>query len=110
MDRATGKRIDGGAHIAQSISDILTTPIGSRVMRRSYGSRLFELIDAPMNAATRQLIVAASAGAIVRWEPRIKLSRLQVGGARADGTLTLQIEGARADLPGQAPLNLTIAL
>jgi len=110
MDRVTGKRIEGAAHIAQSISDILTTPIGSRVMRRDYGSRLFELIDAPMNPATRQLIAAASAGAIGRWEPRIKLNRLRVDGARADGSLSLLIDGTRTDIPGQPPVNLTIAL
>ncbi|MCW2362443.1 MULTISPECIES: GPW/gp25 family protein [Sphingobium] len=109
MERATGKRIDGAEHIAQSIRDILTTPISTRVMRRDYGSRLFELIDAPLNAVTRQLIAAASAGAIARWEPRVKLSRIIVGSGDAAGKLTLLIEGARLDLPGGAPLNLSIA-
>ncbi|OJY65513.1 MAG: oxidoreductase [Sphingobium sp. 66-54] len=110
MERATGKRIEGEAHIAQSIADILTTPIGSRVMRRAYGSRLFELVDAPLNAATRQLISAASAGAIARWEPRVKLDRVAVGSGSADGGLSLIIEGTRTDLPGRQPINLTIAL
>ncbi|MCW2395170.1 MULTISPECIES: GPW/gp25 family protein [unclassified Sphingobium] len=109
MDRATGKPLDGAEHIAQSIRDILTTPISTRVMRRDYGSRLFELIDAPLNAVTRQLIAAASAGAIARWEPRVKLSRIVVGGGDAAGKLTLLIEGTRLDLPGGPPLNLSIA-
>lgn len=110
MDRHTGKRIEGEAHIAQSIGDILTTAIATRTMRRPYGSRLFELIDAPLNAITRQLIAAASAGAIARWEPRVKLSRVAVGTGGADGALSLDIEGTRADLPGHQPVNLTIAL
>lgn len=110
MDRLTGKTLDGTAHIAQSIADILTTPIGTRVMRRDYGSRLFELIDAPLNAVTRHLIAAASAGAIARWEPRVKLGRVQVGAGDAGGGLTISIEGTRLDLPGQPPLNLSIAL
>ncbi len=110
MDRNTGKRIDGVAHIAQSIADILTTPIGSRVMRRHYGSRLFELIDAPLNAATRQLIAAASAGAIARWEPRVKLSRIAVGTGDATGGLSLLIEGALVDAPSGPPFSLSIAL
>ena len=44
MDRETGKSLSGIEHLRQSIRDILTTPIGSRVMRRDYGSRLFELL------------------------------------------------------------------
>lgn len=110
MHRVTGKRIEGEEHIAQSIADILTTPIGTKVMRRTYGSRLFELIDAPMGAVTRQLIAAASAGAIARWEPRVKLKRVAVGAGDASGRLEIRIEGTRTDLPAPTPLDLSIAL
>ena len=61
----------------QSIIDILTTPIGTRVMRPEYGSRLFDLVDAPMNRATIVEIYAATAEALDRWEPRLKLERVQ---------------------------------
>jgi hypothetical protein len=44
-DKETRKALEGIDHLKQSIIDILTTPIGSRVMRRDYGSRLFELVD-----------------------------------------------------------------
>lgn len=40
MNRETGKALTGIEHIQQSIRDILVTPIGSRVMRRKYGSAL----------------------------------------------------------------------
>ena len=49
MNVNTGKTISEIAHIKQSITNILTTPIGSRIMRRDYGSRLFERIDQPIN-------------------------------------------------------------
>ena len=49
MNIDSGKSISEIAHIKQSIANILTTPIGSRVMRRDYGSRLFEKIDRPTN-------------------------------------------------------------
>jgi hypothetical protein len=52
MDAVTGKPMYDTAHLSQSIGDILSTPIGSRVMRRDYGSALFELVDAPGNALT----------------------------------------------------------
>ncbi|MEW7978507.1 MAG: GPW/gp25 family protein [Candidatus Sedimenticola endophacoides] len=49
MHAITGQHLAGEAHLRQSIIDILTTPLGTRVMRRDYGSRLFELVDAPIN-------------------------------------------------------------
>lgn len=42
-------------------------------MRRAYGSRLFELIDAPLNRNTLLDLYAATAEALDRWEPRFKL-------------------------------------
>ncbi len=110
MDRQTGAPLGGEAHIAQSIADILTTPLGSCIMRRDYGSALFSLIDAPLNALTLQRIAAACAGAIARWEPRIALKRVApvIGGAV--GTLSLSIEAVRVDMPGAAALTLDIPL
>src|SRR5689334_3853401 len=64
MDAATGKALDGNAHLAQSIGDILFTPLGSLIMRRDYGSMLFDLIDQPFNGATRLLIYASTALAL----------------------------------------------
>ena len=73
ISATNGRGLGGIDHLRQSIRDILTTPIGSRVMRRSYGSRLFELIDAPYSAATRLAIIAATAEALMTWEPRIEV-------------------------------------
>ena len=73
INAATGKRLGGIAHLRQSIRDILTTPIGSRVMRREYGSRLFRLVDAPLNRSTLLDLYAATAEALDLWEPRIRL-------------------------------------
>jgi phage baseplate assembly protein W len=53
LDASTGKQLSGMAHLRQSVRDILTTPIGTRVMRRDYGSRLYRLVDATMNDAMR---------------------------------------------------------
>lgn len=92
MDRSTGLRLGGDAHLAQSIADILTTPIGSRVMRRDYGSRIPDLIDAPMNGETVVQIYAAAAEALAKWEPRLKLLRMTVEEAEA-GRLTLGVIG-----------------
>ena len=52
VDASTGRALDGMQHLGQSIGDILMTPMGSRVMRRDYGSLLTELIDQPIYNAT----------------------------------------------------------
>ncbi|WP_336810934.1 GPW/gp25 family protein [Bosea sp. MMO-172] len=75
LDRRTLKRISGWAHVQQSIEVILTTPLGSRVMRRDFGSALFDLIDAKMTQRRVLALYAAAAIAIARWEPRFRLTR-----------------------------------
>lgn len=99
ISNTTGKALSGDAHLAQSIADILTTPLGSRVMRRDYGSLLFELIDRPINGAIRMLMHAATAIALRRWEPRLQLTRVVLIGEPQTGQLTIRIEGRRVDLP-----------
>jgi phage baseplate assembly protein W len=79
-------------HLAQSINDILATPLGSRVMRRDYGSDLPRLIDAPLNGETLVDLFAATAEAIDRWEPRFDLRRVEVADAVA-GRLSLTRTG-----------------
>ena len=92
ISATTGQPLSGIDHLRQSIRDILTTPIGSRVMRRDYGSRLFELVDAPMNRSTLLDIYAAAAEAIARWEPRFKLQRV-VASSASPGHVVLDMTG-----------------
>ena len=111
MHRATGKPLDGTAHLAQSVADILTTPIGSRVMRRDYGSLLPELVDAPANPSTRLALFAATAVALSRWEPRIRIRKVAFERGGSPGEFTLQLDGTRTDLPPAGGLaSLTIPL
>lgn len=111
MSAATGKAIDGEAHLRQSISDILTTPIGSRVMRRDYGSLLPELIDAPFNGATRMQLYGATVTALMRWEPRIRLTRINLTVDSQPGTFVLDLEGQRTDVaPSTEYTRLTMPL
>lgn len=75
--RYTGMNPDGTGnlndteHLKQSVRDILTTPLASRVMRREYGSLVPDLIDEPMNNTTRLQCMSAAVIALTRWEPRI---------------------------------------
>lgn len=92
IDAQTGRPLSGIDHLRQSIRDILTTPIGSRVMRRDYGSRLYELVDAPMNSATLVDLYAATAEALAQWEPRFRLTRTRADSA-SSGHIVLSLEG-----------------
>lgn len=88
----TGGYLSGISHLKQSIKDILTTPIGSRVMRRDYGSRLFQLTDAPSNRSTVADIYSATVDALTKWEPRFRLSSVKLTDS-APGTLVLSVVG-----------------
>ncbi len=90
-DSTTGKALSGVAHLRQSIRDILTTPLGSRVMRREYGSRLFDLVDNPLNEVTLVEIFAATAEALIRWEPRLRVQRVQAR-SQAESEISIDLE------------------
>lgn len=92
LDRNTGLLMEADAHLGQSIADILSTPIGTRVMRRDYGSDLPALIDAPANGETMVDIWQATAEALDRWEPRFRLRRVETTAAEA-GRIEIQLTG-----------------
>jgi phage baseplate assembly protein W len=103
MDIDTGESITGVEHLKQSIRDILTTPVGSRVMRRDYGSNLMTLLDRPMNSQLAVDVQIAVTMALSLQEPRLQLNRVTVelpsddpveGASMAsDGRLRIHIEG-----------------
>ena len=74
MNATTGRQLEGLDHIRQSVADVITTPIGSRVMRRDYGSLVPELLDMPMNDALLMQVYAATVIAVSRWEPRLRIT------------------------------------
>jgi uncharacterized protein len=81
MNRDTGKPLRGLDHLKQSIRDILTTRVGTRVMRRDYGSELPALVDRPMNDDLTVDLYAATAGALQQWEPRVRLEDIRIAKA-----------------------------
>ncbi len=97
MHAGTGEALSGYAHLEQSIRDILATPIGTRVMRRDYGSRLPDLMDAPMTPGLNIEIFAAVDDALGKWEPRFKLARVETAEA-GTGRMVITIRGTY--LPG----------
>lgn len=108
MQRNTGQTLSDLGHIQQSIRDILLTPIGSRVMRRDYGSLLSALIDQPQNAAVRLQVMAACYIAILRWEPRVRLTAITFN-SHFDGNLYVKITGVCTTTGGALSLNIPLS-
>jgi Bacteriophage baseplate protein W len=92
VDANSGRALGGIDHLRQSIRDVLTTPIGTRVMRREYGSRLYELVDAPANRSTLLDIYTACAEALAIWEPRLDLQQITAVEFE-QGRVVLSLEG-----------------
>lgn len=74
----TGRGITDIDHVRQSVRDILITPVGSRIARRTYGSLLFRLTDQPDNKAVRLQLISVCYSALLRWEPRIQIQQLTI--------------------------------
>lgn len=104
MNTLTGKAISGLQHIEQSIAQILTTPIGTRIQRRDFGSLIPELIDQPLNDETRLMVYAATATAIHKWEPRFRMARAELQVSGLSGVAELRLTGA-ARIGGRWQIN-----
>lgn len=89
----TGAPLSDWEHVQQSIGRVLTTPIGSVVMWRDYGSDLHDLIDAKMIQRNVLALYVAAAVAIDRWEPRFRLSRAGVSRLTPQGEVGLDLYG-----------------
>ncbi len=103
LNKTTGRTItDLTEHVRQSIDDILTTPVGSRVMRRDYGSVIPDLIDQPFNQTTLLRLYAATAAAIMKWEPRFKITGIRMAYVAPAGA-QVEVSGSI----GETPVNTT---
>ncbi|PSN08527.1 GPW/gp25 family protein [Siccibacter turicensis] len=108
MSRNDGRAITDKEHIAQSLSDILRTPVGSRVMRRDYGSLLSEMIDQPQNPALELQIKVACYMAILKWEPRVTLTEVTTE-RQLNGRMVVNVTGQLADSGESLSLTLPVS-
>lgn len=68
--------VDGPAAIRQGILMLLSTVPGERVMRPDYGCDLRQLVFSPNDGTTAGLAAHYVRQALLRWEPRIRLLRV----------------------------------
>lgn len=93
LNAATGGVLQGWPHLVQSLQDIFTTRFGSRVMREWYGSFVPHLMGRTISPNEVTPFFAAVKSAIEQWEPRYRITRIQVVDVTRDGQLHVFLEG-----------------
>lgn len=107
----TGAVLGGDDHVRQSIQRILSTPIGTRVMRRDFGSHLHALIGRPLTPQLVGQVYAATALALLRWEPRRILRTVTLDlSAWVAGRCVITLETERRDAGPRTPESLTLEI
>ncbi|HDR9024821.1 TPA: GPW/gp25 family protein [Burkholderia vietnamiensis] len=109
MNASTGRATAGLPHLYQSIAQILTTPLGTRIARRDFGSELPYLVDAPNNGEARVRLYAATATALMQWEPRLRLTRVQLSADDLmEGKTVIDIEGYTTETGSVVSTSVTL--
>ncbi|EMN5862943.1 GPW/gp25 family protein [Pluralibacter gergoviae] len=108
MNRSSGRSLTDTDHIRQSLSDILHTPVGSRVMRRQYGSLLSAMIDQPQTPALELQIMVACYMAVLQWEPRVQLSAVTTE-RQFNGQMVVNLEGELRSSGESLSLTLSVS-
>lgn len=93
LNAATGAPLTDWAHVQQSIRRILTTRIGTRVMRRDFGSDIPDMVDRKMTPQNVLLVYSSAAVAIEKWEPRFRMLAGSVDELNAAGQVVMDIYG-----------------
>lgn len=97
-------RVAGMDRIRQSIETVLATEPGERVMMPEFGCGLRRFLMTPNTVATRTAIQEEVTEALTLWEPRIRLTRVNV--TPGDVPTLVWVDVAYVRLIDQAPGNL----
>lgn len=112
MNEYTGARLTESDHVRQCIRTILLTPIGTRLMRREFGSLIPDLLGYPLNQATLLRLYSVTAAAIMKWEKRVTVKSMRLNIA-TDGSAVFDVEyvfngdAFSASAPFSVPLQKT---
>ncbi|MCI1278629.1 MAG: GPW/gp25 family protein [Nitrospira sp.] len=70
--------------IRESITIILSTARGERVMRQDFGCGIHDLVFASMNTSTLGLFESNIRESIIQYEPRVEIVKLDLSTAESD--------------------------
>lgn len=85
----------GTGKVRQNVRMILSTRLGERPMRRDFGTRIPALAHEPNDDMLATLIEAQAREALLRWEPRLTVTRSRV--QQDDGLMTLWLDYVQID-------------
>lgn len=89
----TGSIVTGWEHVIQSLRDIFDTRFGSRVMREWYGSFVPNLLGRLITPQEVTPFFTAITSAVEQWEPRFRVTQVQVVKVTRDGQLHVFLDG-----------------
>jgi phage baseplate assembly protein W len=103
IDPATGgvAVASGGAKIQQNVSIILSTREGERPMLREFGTRIHGLVQESNDAILASLLKDQVREALLRWEPRILITRAEVQQSESELQLALAYAHTSEPLAGE---------
>ena len=112
MSRWTGKSITDQQHLVQSIADILSTPLGTRVTVRDYGCLLPYIVDKPINNTFLIVAFGVIIEALNKWEPRFTLQLVSIDASNvSQGVIQCTLSGLYKPLGRVIVLeNITLVL
>ncbi len=93
VDQAGSIAMSSGVEeLDSSIRMVLITAPGERLMRPTFGCRIWELLFEPVNANTLGLMAVAVREALGQWEPRVDVESVNVEPVDgADGKVLINI-------------------
>lgn len=93
LNAATGGTISGWEHVVQSLQDIFYTRFGSRIMREWYGSFVPNILGRLITTQEVMPFFVAVTSAIEQWEPRYRVTQIQVVKVTREGALHFFLDG-----------------
>jgi len=110
VDPSTGgfRLVSGPDKLRQNIVQLLLTDIGERVMRRSYGGGVRQIVQDPNNDALRAVVQHRLGKAIRAWEPRAQLLQVVIAQQPEDGVLWAEMQYAAR--PNLVPTSVRVPI
>jgi phage baseplate assembly protein W len=93
VDAQTGKILGGFEHVEQSLGKIITTPVGSRVMREWFGNPGLRLLGENMTQSDILRWFATLWAVIELFEPRFRVRKFMVNSLSANGAADFTMDG-----------------
>lgn len=93
LDRYTGGTVTGWEHVLQSMQDFFTTRFGERILREWYGSFVPYLLGRNITSSEVLPFFVAFTSAIDQWEPRYKVTVIEVLSVNRQGQIKFYMDG-----------------